>query len=204
MTRYLYALLMCLAMAAGTATAAQAELKYYPDPAYHKLNSDDPHPMDEMIDLAKQGDARAQFILGDMYEKGKGGLEKDMKESRHWFEESAVHGYSHSFIRLAALAKHEDNPVEAWQWYTLAINSFDSGDAQQFVIKARHDLVETAELSRDDIWEARKAVDAWEDSRDKQLRMEKEQQEKDAEAKLAASEHPDKKPAQQEKENEQN
>jgi TPR repeat protein len=158
-----------------------------------------------------------------MCEKGKGGLEKDLKQSRHWFEESAIHGYNQSFIRLAALAKHENNPKEAWQWYTLAMDSFDDGDAQQYVIRARKALVEQAKLSDDDIDQARKAIDDWKDARDKQLHAEKDaaaaqellqkaQEEKDAKdgaansvaATAVTADKQDKKPDPQEKEDEQN
>ncbi len=154
--------------------SARADLKYFSDPPHKKLNDEDPPPMAEMVDLANQGDTRAQFILGDMSEKGKGGLEKDAKQARRWFEEAAMHGYNQSFIRLAAMAKHDNNPVEAWQWYTLAINSFDDGDAQQYAIRARKELTDTAKLTSDDTDKARKAIDEWKDARDKQLRAEKD------------------------------
>ncbi|MBI3441300.1 MAG: sel1 repeat family protein [Proteobacteria bacterium] len=161
-------LLSCL----GT-TAAQAHLKYYPDPVYQKLNDDDSSPMTDMIDLAAQGDVRAQFIMGDLYSKGKGGVAKDLTAARHWFEESGIHGYGHSFIRLAALAKHDNRPKEAWQWYSLAIKTFDYGDERKYAIQARHDLVENATLSEEDIREARKSMSAWEDMRDQHLYDEK-------------------------------
>jgi TPR repeat protein len=153
---------------------AHANLKYIPDPVYKKLNPDDPHPMDDMLNLAKSGDARAQFIVADMNEKEKGGFARDIKEARHWFEESAMHGYPHSFIRLAAIAKREKKPVEAWAWYTLGIDAFDYGDEQAYVIKARHDLVEAAELTPDEISEGRKFVNGWKDKRDDTLREERE------------------------------
>jgi len=168
-----------------------AGLKYFPDPAYKRLNADDPPPMSEMIDLANQGDTRAMFILGDMSEKGKGGLMQDRKQARTWFEQSAMHGYSQSFIRLAAMAKHDNNPKEAWQWYTLAIDGLDSGDEQDYAIRARKALVDEAKLSPDDITQARKAADDWKDTRDKQLRAEKdgtaekERQQKEQEEKAA-------------------
>ena len=216
-TRYFLGTIICICLATAASVPAQADLKYFPDPAYKRLNSDDPQPMEEMVELAGQGDTRAMFILGDMYEKGKGGLAKDLNQSRHWFEESAIHGYNQSFIRLAAMAKHDNNPVEAWQWYTLAIDNFDYGDTQQYAIRARKDLTDEAKLSSDDTDKARKAMGAWKDARDKQLRTEKEaeaekerlqkeQEEKDAKEKLAdtTTSQQDKKPDQQENENEQN
>ena len=213
--RYLF-FVTVLILALGFSGAAQADLKYYPDPAYKKLNADDPHPMDDMIQMAKDGDVRAQFIIADMYEKGKGGLEQDLAEARHWFETSALHGYNYSFVRLAAIAKHQGKPAEAWQWYTLAINEMDFGDTRKYVLNARHDLVETAKLTQDDMDKARKSMDEWKEARSKQLALEKdvsfekervmkEQKERAEKEKLAATTaSKDKQPAEQEKKNEQN
>jgi TPR repeat protein len=154
------------------AAPAQADLKYYPDPVHRKLSDDDPPAMSDMTELALEGDTRAMFILGDMYEKGKGGLPKDLKESRKWFEESGMHGYGHSFIRLAAMAKLEKKPIEAWQWYTLAIRHLDNDDTQNYAIQARKALEEKFQLTSEDIAAARDAQDAWEDARDQHLRDE--------------------------------
>lgn len=156
---------------ASTAPANAAGVSYYPDPVYKRLNDDDPQPMEEMLELAGEGDPRAQYILGDMYQKGKGGLAKSAKESRRWLEESAMHGYGQSFIRLAAQAKRDDNAAEAWQWYTLAIDAL-SGKEEDFAIQARKDLVDEYKLTREDISAARKAMNEWKDQRDQKLRDE--------------------------------
>lgn len=170
-------LLTCLAaMPAGA-----AGLAYYPDPVYKKLAPDDHSPMDDILDLAKQGDPRAQFMIGDLYAKGKGGLPKDTTEARRWFEESAMHEYDHSFIRLAALAKREKKPVEALQWYKLALDSFSRNDPRKdFIEEARKKLIEDNKLSDDDISAAKKAANAWEDARDKHLDDEAKQKEEKA------------------------
>lgn len=179
---------------------AQADLKYYPDPVYKKLNAEDHHPMDDMLDLAKQGDVRAQFILGDMYAKGKGGLPRDFTEAKRWFEESAMHGYGQSFIRLAALAKREKNPIEAWQWYTLAIDALE-GDFRKVAIDARRELTEQAELSDEHIKEARQAIRDWKDMQGDRLRAErdaareKEKQEKERQEANAVKEQTEQQPS---------
>jgi TPR repeat protein len=173
MMRCFLALVLAVLMGSLPA-AAEADLKYYPDPVYKKLNADDHLPMDDILDLARQGDVRAQFIMGDLYSKGKGGVAQDLAEARHWFGESAIHGYSHSFIRLAALAKREDKPAEAWQWYTLAKKYFNEGDGRyKFAVGARKALVESARLSPGDIAQAKKSLGAWEDKRYKQVEDEK-------------------------------
>jgi TPR repeat protein len=169
---------------AGAANNASAVLpaeriKYYPDPVYQKLNSGDSHPMDDMLVLAKEGDVRAQFILGDLYSKGKGGLPRDVKEARRWFEASALHGYNHSFIRLAALAKHTSNPIEAYQWYTLAMER-TNGDEKSYAREARQTLVADKKLTSEDIDKAEKLMDTWKDTQDALRRREQAAQKKAA------------------------
>jgi len=203
MSRYLLGTLICFGLLAPA--AAHADLKYFPDPAYKRLNDDDPPPMSEMVDLANQGDPRAMFILADMSEKGKGGLMQDRKQAYHWFEESAMHDYAQSFIRLAAMAKHDKNPKAAWQWYTLAIENLDAGPAQDYATAARKDLVSAAGLTQEDIDQAHTATNEWKANRDKHLREEedadakkeqppKEQPQKDSADKdaPAAKDQPDK------------
>lgn len=166
--------IICIALLWSISLPALADIKYYSDPVHKSYSKDDPPAMSDMIDLANQGDVRAMFILGDMYEKGKGGLPKDQKQARQWFEDSAMHGYNQAFIRLAAMAKRANNPIEAWQWYSLAIKNFDSGNTQQYVIRARKALTESANLSSADTDQGRKAMSDWETARDKYLRDEKD------------------------------
>lgn len=169
MMRYFLIIVLCVVLTVWFSETAQAAIEYYPDPVYQKMGADDSHPMDDMIALAKQGDVRAQFILGDLYAKGKGGLAKDSAKAHHWFEESAINGYNHSFIRLAALAKHENKPLEAWKWYTLAIKGFGQGGELTFVITARHNLIIDAKLIAKDIWRAKKFMKDWVLARNKRL-----------------------------------
>jgi hypothetical protein len=110
------AALICLSFVAA---AHAAGIRYYEDPVYVKINKDDEHPMDDLITLAAEGDARAQFILGDLYSKGKGGLARNRVKARYWFEISARHGFTPAFVRLGALAKHSRDYIGAVQWYKL-------------------------------------------------------------------------------------
>lgn len=116
MKRIFLLALFCLSVCAA---AQAAGVRYLEDPVYIKLNKDDEHPMSDLMTLAAGGDARAQFILGDLYSKGKGGLARNRVKARYWFEVSARHGYTASFIRLAALAKRSRDYIGAYQWYTL-------------------------------------------------------------------------------------
>lgn len=150
--------LMALGLAAQSAQADK--IKYLADPKYETMADEDPHPMDDMKALAKEGDLRAQFILGDLYSKGKGALPKNLEEARYWFESSAYHGYHESFIRLAAMAKRKKNPEEAYKWYTLCIEEM-SGDHRKWCDKSRDDLVKSAPLSREQIKAAKKKAGSW-------------------------------------------
>ncbi|MBU6475574.1 MAG: hypothetical protein KGQ70_06385 [Alphaproteobacteria bacterium] len=171
---HIFGFLCAVALAASSARAARADLPDMPDPVHVSLDKTDPPPMDDMRQLALQGDARAMFILGDMYEKEKGGLRKNWPKARKWFEDAGRHGLNYAFIRLAAMAKHDRQPKEAWQWYTLAIEGFsdDSDDdgasaTLGYVIQARQDLVKSAKLSEQDIAAARASMAAWKSVRDK-------------------------------------
>mgnify|MGYP003394356851 CR=1 FL=1 len=165
MTRFLV-LLLALMLAAP---AAQAEkIKYFEDPVFDALNPNDPHPMEDLFKLADSKDVRAQFILGDLYAKGKGGLRKDTKKAQHWFEESARAGYTPSFIRLAALAKRAGDTGEAYKWYTLA-NDFGSGKDARYATRARDGMLKDKPLKDEDLEAAKKSITDWKKERSKKM-----------------------------------
>lgn len=144
-----------LAMPAYAEGTAKKSLIYYDDPVYKQIAEGDEHPMSDLLHLADKGDTRAQFILGDLYAKGKGGLVRDEKKGAHWFEESAKNGYGPSFIRLAALAKRRNDPIAAWSWYDLG-SSYAEGRDARYASRARDALEKKAGLSTEDISAARK------------------------------------------------
>lgn len=149
---------LVITLAATTADAAT--IRYYEDPVYKPLAAEDPHPMQDLITLAEQGNPRAQYIMGDLYGKGKGGLGKNRVKSRYWFETAARGGYTMAFIRLAAMAKREKDYVEAYKWYSLGADN-GTGQERKWASKARERMAKDQKLSRDDIREAREAVNKW-------------------------------------------
>ena len=165
---------------------ARAEIRFYAEPAYKSLDPDAPSPMEDMIALAEEGDARAQYILGDMYTKGKGGLGKDVAKGMSWFETSAQNGAYESFIRLAALAKKRKDFTEAYKWYTLAIdlmgNSRMYKDWRAHALESRKTLKDSGEPGKDDIKQALKDVSLWKDE------MRRARRERQKQARLAAQE----------------
>ena len=145
---------------ASAAPAAAEKIKYLGDPVYEKMAAEDGHPMDDMQALAAEGDVRAQFILGDLYSKGKGGLPKKLGTARKWFEESAYNGYPESFIRLAALEKRVKKPADAYKWYTLCMEHL-RGDGRKWCQKSRDELAKSAPLSKEQIKTAKQDAVNW-------------------------------------------
>lgn len=86
-----------LAVNAGAQAGSEGELhlhnhKKINAPAHCEDSSADSEAaLKEFMPLAAKGDARAQFELGFMYERGKGVLQ-DYKESLSWFRKSAEQG----------------------------------------------------------------------------------------------------------------
>lgn len=154
--------LPCLVMALliGGAVPAFAQIKHLSDPVYEKMAPEDPHPMEDLLLLGEEGDTRAQFILGDLYGKGKGGLPRSVKKSREWFEKSARGGYAQSFIRLAALEKRVNKPEDAYKWYTLAIETLPAAE-RRWPQRARDALVKEHSLTSAQIRAARQAAQEW-------------------------------------------
>lgn len=166
--------LMVLALVFMAAHAdAATTIRYYEDPVYKPLAPEDPHPMEDLIKLAEQGDARAQFILGDLYSKGKGGLGKNLVKARYWFETSARNGYSISFIRLAALAKRGKDAVSAYKWYTLSIDKGSSRE-RKWSQKMRERLIAERDMDKNDIRAGREAVNEWLRKREEVMAEERE------------------------------
>lgn len=155
MMRLILVALFCLSFAA---VADAAGIHYFEDPVYVKINKDDEHPMDDLITLAAEGDARAQFILGDLYSKGKGGLARNSVKARYWFEISARHGFTPAFVRLGALAKHNRDYIGACQWYKLDADHAEGKEGAWS--KSEYQRISKS-LSRNALREAEDGAKAW-------------------------------------------
>lgn len=165
------ALTLVMVLFAGHADAAG--VRYYEDPVYKQLAPEDPHPMEDLVNLADQGDTRAQFIIADLYGKGKGGLGKNQVKSRYWFEMAARKGYTMAFIRLAAMAKRNKDYVGAYKWYSLSMDDGTSRE-RKWSDKSRERLVKEARMSKDDIRAAREDMNAWKARRKEALAEERD------------------------------
>jgi TPR repeat protein len=183
---------LILALCAAAPAQAESGLKYYQDPLFTKIAPTEPHPMDDMISLAAEGDARAEYILGDLYGKGQGGLGKNLVKSRYWFEIAARNGYGMAFIRLAALAKHAKDPVAAYKWYTLGKDFARwNSDEYEWCDTARDNVAESFKMTGTQIRAAKKAAGDWKDrqgSVEQQLRLQEAKAREDAAKAEAAAE----------------
>ncbi|MDF3024546.1 MAG: hypothetical protein K0R10_1907 [Alphaproteobacteria bacterium] len=171
MTKLGLPLILMVIFFAGNAEAAG--VRYYEDPVYKQLAPEDPHPMEDLVNLADQGDSRAQFIIADLYGKGKGGLGKNQVKSRYWFEMAARKGYTMAFIRLAAMAKRNKDYVGAYKWYSLSMDDGTSRE-RKWSDKARERLVKETKMSKDDIRTAREDMNNWKAKRKDALAEERD------------------------------
>lgn len=170
-TRFLITafVLTAVVMAAPVRADDKDKIVFYEDPVFKPLNDGDEHPMSDLIKLSENGDTRAQFILGDLYAKGKGGLVKSTEKAKHWFSQSAMNGYGASFIRLGALAKREGNMAEAYSWYDLG-SDLASGKDARYSAKAR-DALKVSDEEED---KADELSSAWRQEKSKTLQAQAE------------------------------
>ncbi|HJS65738.1 MAG TPA: tetratricopeptide repeat protein [Nitrospiraceae bacterium] len=73
--------------------------------------------------LAEQGDARAQFSYGLLYENGDG-VPRDYAKARQWYEKAAAQGDAKAQLYLGLQSSFGQgvpmDAVEAYMWYSLA------------------------------------------------------------------------------------
>ena len=79
--------------------------------------------MENLRELAEQGNVSAQYQLAAMYNVGKG-LDKDFNEAFHWFKKAAEEGHVESQYELAIMYYNakgtQKSPDEARSWYRRA------------------------------------------------------------------------------------
>ena len=73
----------------------------------------------EELPKAEKGDAKSQYVVGEMYEKGKGAV-RDSKQAFEWYSKSAEQGYNKAAYKVG-LAYLEGSGVkknykEAYKW----------------------------------------------------------------------------------------
>ena len=107
--------------------------------------------------LAEQGDARAQFYLGMLYENGDG-VPEDFGKAREWYEKSAAQGDANAQFYLGLMSAFGRGAsldlVQAYMWYSLA-----AGNGHARAALHRNDLAK--EMKPAQIAEAQKRAKEW-------------------------------------------
>ena len=101
---------------------------------------------------AKQGDAAAQTYVGEIYERGIGGVTPNFDESASWYRKAADQGYSRALVNLGFLYEKglgvERSPTQAINFYRKAAGlegaiALEGGNA------ARDEQVRTLQVELD-------------------------------------------------------
>ncbi len=107
--------------------------------------------------LAESGNAKAQYNVGILYEKGLG-VPKDTRQAYVWYEKAAVQGLAFAQNNLGAMYEDglvvEADYVQADMWYLL------SGKQGNEVANRNHQRLMT-HMSQDEISTARRLADRW-------------------------------------------
>ena len=107
--------------------------------------------------LAEQGDARAQYYLGLLYEKGDG-VPQDYEKAREWYEKSAAQGEANAQFYLGLMSAFgRGGPLDlaqAHMWYSLA-----AGNGHVGATVYRNDLAK--QMTPAQIAEAQKRAREW-------------------------------------------
>ena len=75
--------------------------------------------VDEMAQLAEDGDRYVQYFLGKLYRDG-GLLIPDNEKAEHWFRRSAASGYDWAEYALGKLLESQERKTEAAKWHDRA------------------------------------------------------------------------------------
>jgi len=115
----------------------------------------------DLLKIARKGDAKAQYSLGHMYDRGEG-VSKDYKEALRWFQLSAAQGYAsaqHNLGVMYAMGQSvTQDDIQAYMWLSLAALQLKNRDYEVFV--ATRDAVSKA-MTSEQIERAEKLIREW-------------------------------------------
>jgi TPR repeat protein len=155
--RRFIALRLSVALALSTtclAAPAWAEFQVGMD-AYNR--GDFKTALREWQPMAEQGDARAQFYFGLLYENGDG-VPLDYAKARQWYEKAAVQGDAKAQLYLGLQSSFGQGVpmdlVDAYMWYSLA-----AGNGNVHAPGYRADL--SRQMTPAQIAEAQKRAREW-------------------------------------------
>jgi TPR repeat protein len=107
---------LCFGAPSYSADLSKGEIAYQ--------NGDYATALKELMPLAEQGDAKAQWRLGWMFDYGDGILPEDDKQAVRWYTLAAEQGYAKAQHNLGQMYHFAEgvpkDDKEAVRWYTLA------------------------------------------------------------------------------------
>ena len=156
MRTFLTPLALATALICGAAAPAWAD---FDDGLAAALAGDYATALKEWRPLAEQGDANAQFMLGSMYDEGKGVPENDT-EAVKWYLLAAEQGVAQAQLNLGTMygtgAGVPLNYIMAYMWFSLAKAQGDETAAGNLGIVA--EKMTAADISK----AQRLAAEMWE------------------------------------------
>ncbi|MGR9087132.1 MAG: tetratricopeptide repeat protein [Gammaproteobacteria bacterium] len=113
---------------------------------------DFPHAVRLLHPLAENGDSSAQYILGQLYEQGKG-VNQDYKEAMRWYLNSAIQDHSKAQYHLGRMYETgsgvDRDYVRAYMWYGLAsVRGFNVAESNRAYIAQQMTPAQIAEAER--------------------------------------------------------
>ncbi len=105
-------------------------------------------------ELADRGVPQAQYNLGSLYFRGKGGVKQDFKQALHWYRKAASNGVLEAQFRVGLLYFDglgiDRNLEEACRWFETATANGHSGAAFNlgFIHERRRDYARAAHYYR--------------------------------------------------------
>lgn len=147
---FVFGLLLWIGVAAGT--SAQGNFRAG-ETAYSR--GDYATAMREMLPLAQQGAAEAQFYIGYMHRNGQG-VQPDYAEAAKWYRLSAAQGYGAAQFNLGLMYDNghgvPQDHTEAARWYQLAAEQGIAGAQLNLGMKYRDGLGVLPDLVRAHFW----------------------------------------------------
>jgi TPR repeat protein len=113
--------------------------------------------LEDVRTCAEQGDARVQFMLGNMYAAGNTGSQVDDAEAVRWYRLAAEQGVAEAQRRVGSAYQFgrgvPEDDVLAYMWYNLAAT-------QENRARLNKDIIEE-QMTREQIAEAQRLTREW-------------------------------------------
>ncbi len=117
----------------------------------------------ELRPLAEQGNAKAQYMIGDMYSRGLG-VPQDYAKALHWHRKAAEKGYARAQFALGTMyglgRGVTQDYLQAHVWFNIAVSNLPPGKVRDAAVESRDDVV-AKRMTPAQISEAQKLAREW-------------------------------------------